>query len=68
MRIAAYVELAYRHSGGNRVYETELIRHLGRVDRSNRFTLFTSGTYGDSPDMDVSGNPRFERRSLSLSH
>ena len=68
MRIAAYVEHAYGASGGNRVYETELVRHLSRVDDRNEYTLFTSSTYRDSPGMDVSGNPNFRRRSLSLSH
>lgn len=68
MRIAAYVEHAYGAAGGNRVYETELIRHLGRVDDRNEYTLFTSKTYAGLPDLDVGGNPRFHRRSLSLSH
>jgi len=68
MRIAAYVEQAYHSSGGNSVYETELVRHLGRVDDQHQYTLFTSRTYRDAPDLDVDGNPRFQRRSLTLPH
>ena len=69
MRIAAYVEHAYcSGAGGNKVFETELVRHLGKADHHNPFTLFTSSTYKDLPDLDVGGNPMFQRRSLSLSH
>lgn len=68
MRIAIDVEHAYHNLTGTGIYLSELVKQLARVDESNDYTLFTSSTYSDAPDMDLRGNKRFRRRSLELSH